>query len=253
MGVSKPNQVFGLPNSAPLRSALRESAVSSMARSASLSLLALALVLRSAFAVAGVREEAVLSLMEQLRSDEWAAKDTRLQTLHQTYLASDNQKDHRLVSLALGVNYLDSSPKLALQYLSSAELACRPDDEVLPIVRFYAAEAKLKAGAYLEAAKIGEDLLKEDLGAAWDKQIYGVLIEAYFQQKAADRLAHTFDEYTKKFSFSRRQESMAKMAAESFEAEGDRDAAVDLLEQLAKSYPATEESRWAFHKLEDYA
>ena len=96
-----------------------------MGRLARLAIFSLSLANATTFATAaraGGREEAVLSLMEQLRSEEWAAKDNRVVGLHDSYFDESDTRQRRMVSLALGVNYLESSPKLALQYLSSAEL-----------------------------------------------------------------------------------------------------------------------------------
>ncbi len=201
----------------------------------------------------GVREEAVRSLMDQLRADEWSAQDVRVQALHQTYGDSGDAKDKRLVSLALGVNYLESNPRLALQYLTSAELASRETEALMPIVRYYLAEAKLRAGAPADAVKIADSLMSKEPGPAWSKRLYGLLIESYSQLGDSAKLVEAFQAYSEKFSFSRRQEILAKMAAEAFEKQDDRKKAVEVLEELARSYPSTAESRWAFHKLEDYA
>ncbi len=201
----------------------------------------------------GAREEAVRSLMDQLRADEWSAKGVRVQGLHQSYVDLSDAKDRRIVSLALGVNYLDSNPKLALQYLSSAELASRENEALMPIVRYYLADAKLRAGSPGDAVKIAEALMAKEPGNAWSKRLYGLLIESYYQLGDSAKLVLAFQEYSKRFSFSRRQEALAKMAADAFEKQADREQAVEVLEELARSYPSTEESRWAFHKLEDYA
>lgn len=202
---------------------------------------------------AGVREEAVRSLMDQLRADEWNAKGARMQGLHQSYVDLADAKDRRIVSLALGVNYLESNPKVALQYLSSAELASRETEPLMPIIRYYLAEAKLRAGAPTETIKIAEALMAKEPGPAWTKRLFGLLIESYYQIGDSAKLVASFQDYSKRFSFSRRQEALAKLAADTFEKQGDRENAVEVLEELARSYPSTAESRWAFHKLEDYS
>src|SRR5206468_1070214 len=120
-----------------------------------------------------------LEAMQRLREQERQAQAARVSGLHDTYLESQAGGDRRYVSLALGIHYLEASPRLALQYLSSAALSSKADDVLLPIVRYYLAEAKFRAGAYKEAVGLAEDLLlRSDRGDAWRKQVQSLLIES---------------------------------------------------------------------------
>jgi len=171
--------------------------------------------------------------------------------LRQRYAGSAVSPDRKLVSLSLGVHYLETSPRLALQYLTSAELACADDSPLLPIVRYYEAEARLADGGFAEAALIAEGLLADNLGPGWERLVYGVLIESYFGSGQYAKLTKSFQDYSKHYSFSRRQEALARMAALATEKQGDTSHAGELLEELARGYPTTDESRWAFRRLLD--
>jgi soluble lytic murein transglycosylase-like protein/outer membrane protein assembly factor BamD (BamD/ComL family) len=206
----------------------------------------------AAAAVAGPRELAIVDLMERLKAEDMAAQVEQLTGLHDTYSQSMASADKRLVSLALGVNYVEVNPRLALQYLSSAELATREGDPLLPIIRFYVATAKFRGGSFAESAELAARLLAQDppLGDAWARLLFGIQIESLAETGEWQQLVDVFAEYARRFSFSRRQETLARRAAEAFERQGDHENAVRILEELARNHPATEESRWAFHKLE---
>jgi soluble lytic murein transglycosylase-like protein/TolA-binding protein len=195
---------------------------------------------------------ALVELMQYLRDQVAQSLEKRLSGLYDSFSNASDAQNRKLLSLSLGVHNLDGNARLALQYLSSAELSCKDDDPALPIVRFYKAQAQLKLGAYNEAAAIAQELLKKELGDAWDKQIYSVLIESLHETGDGDALVGVFQAYAHRFAMSRRQESLARLAAEAFEAKGQTDKAIEILEEIARGYPTSDTSRWAWQKLEDY-
>lgn len=192
-------------------------------------------------------------LMDRLRNRDAEDQEKRLIGLYDSFSNASASQDRKLLSLGLGVHNLEGNARLALQYLSSAELSCREDDPLLPIARFYKAEAQLKLGAYNESARIAADLLKKELGDVWDKQIYSILIESLHETGDGEGLVNVFQAYAKRFSLSRRQENLARLAAEAFEEKGQGDRAVEILEEIARGFPTSDTSRWAFQKLEDFA
>lgn len=217
-----------------------------------LSLLCLALPY-GAQAQAGYREDSLADFMERSRDSAVSDYESRLGGLHESYLGMSASRDRKLVSLALGVHYLERNPRLALQYLTSAELACRDTDPVLRIVRFYLAQARLKAGAYQEAMALAAELIEGQPGAYWSKQLYAIQIEAAFGANDFDQVVTSFEEFTKSFSIGRGQEVLARFAATAFERKGEMKRATEVLEELARGYPTTEESRWAFYHLDELA
>lgn len=196
---------------------------------------------------------ALLELMEKMREQDAAGEEQRLVGLYDSFSNAEDGQNRKLLSLALGVHNLPGNARLALQFLSSAEMSCRENDPALPIVRFYKAETQLRLGAYDDAAGIAQELLKLNLGDAWDKQIYSTLLESLHESGDGDGLVNVFQSYTRRFSLNRRQESLARLAAETFEQKGQRDKAVEILEEIARGFPTTETSRWAWRKLEDFA
>lgn len=213
-------------------------------------LLTIVVALSSSVALASGRiSSAVFEVIEDLKQQQLEAEQKRIDGLHGSYLSTGVAHDRKLTSLALGVHYLETNHRLATQYLSSAEMSCRANDVLLPIVRFFLAQAKFRAGAYTESVLILADLLEGQPADAWRKPIFGLLIENYFEAGDFDQLAMVFKEYSENFSFSRRQENLARLAVQAFEKRGDGARAIEVLEELARSYPTTEDSRWAFRRL----
>ena len=193
----------------------------------------------------------MLEFINKMREQERARSYSTTSDLHASYLKSTIDHDKRLLSLALGARYLDKNPRLALQYLVSAELDCPVNDTLLPMIRYYLAEAKFRGGAFSEVVDLSKSILSREFGDAWVKRVQSLLIESLYASGDFEGLTQAFSEYSKRFNFSRRQEVLARMASEAFEKRGDRKDAFGLLEGLAVNYPATAESRWAFRKLED--
>lgn len=216
-------------------------------------LVALGVSLWSLTATAGYREDSLVDFMELTRSDEHAAVAKRLEDLHGSYQTMTLSGDRRLVTLALGVQYLDRNPRLALQYLTSAELACRDGEPLLPIIRYYLAQVRLKSGNYKDAMTTASDLLEKDVGSGWSRLLFATEIEAAYGAADYEHVVKAFEEYTKTYSFSRRQETLAHYAAVAYEKRGDTTRANEVLEELARGYPSTDESRWAFGRLQDLA
>ena len=199
---------------------------------------------------AGEREETMRALIDGVRGADRATTAAQLSDLHRLYEGTKTLADRQLLGLALGVRYLDSSPRLALQYLSSAEQASSSTDSLLPMIRYYLAFALFQGGAYQTSAQMAKSLLAGAQGDVWVKRTHSLLIENLHAMGDYAKLTEEFKSFSRRFSFSRRQEILARMAVEAFIKQGDQRSARELLEELARNYPATQESRWAFHQLE---
>ena len=199
---------------------------------------------------AGEREDTIRGLIDDVRGSERATAVAKVGDLHKSYEGATDQTERRLLALALGVGYLEASPRLALQYLSSAEQASTVADPLLPMIRYYLALALFQGGAYQSSSQIAKALLNVVKGDVWIKRVRSLLIENLYALGDYSSMTQEFKSYSKHYSFSRRQEILAKMAIEAFGKQGDHKAARELLEELARNYPTTEESRWAFHQLE---
>ena len=204
-------------------------------------------------AAASVSNSGLVDLMNRLRQTEAEAQEKKFNGLYDSFEDIATSQEKKLVSLALGVHNLDSNSRLALQFLSSTELSCHDDDPVLPIARYYKSRAQLALHAPDDAIRTAEDLLKRGLGDAWDRQIYVVLIEAFEEVGDQDGLIAAFDGFSKRFTFNRRQEHLARIAVETLEKKGSTGQAVAVLEDLARGFPTSETSRWAFNRLMDYS
>lgn len=202
--------------------------------------------------VAGQHEVAALEVMTQLRASEAANATKRDEELGDLYLKNTGY-NRSLVLLALGESNVDANPRVALQFLSAAEGSLPKETPLQKVIRYYLAKASLISGAKAHAAELTKLLLMEDSGDAWGRMVQGLRIEALFALNDFAGLEREFAAYGKKFSFSRRQESLAKIAALALEARGEKERAWTLLEELARGYPTTDESRWAFRRLAEYA
>lgn len=206
-----------------------------------------------ATALAGGREQALVDFMEKLRVEEYEHDRERFDALQDAVQASGEDGDQKLASIALGVHYLPSNHKLALEYLASAEKSCREQDQLLPIVRFYLASARYRAGSFKEAAAMAESLLQSDLGDNWKRGVYALLLDSLQESGDLDKLLTVYQEYARRYQYHRRDERHARYAVEAYEKRGKLDQAIDQLEQMAENYPATEDARWAFQKLVDWS
>jgi len=202
-------------------------------------------------ALAGFREVAMLEFINKMRSQERARQLSFTVDLHATYAQVKNEREKLLLALALGVQYMDKNPRLALQFLTSAELGLASKDPLQPIVRYYLAEAKFRGGSYKETIEILRNLSIHEFGDAWNKRVQSLLIESYNAEADYTQLTTAFTEFSKRYTFSKRQEVLAKMAFEALEKNGENRVNFEILEGLAANYPATPESRWAFRKLEE--
>lgn len=196
--------------------------------------------------------DAVLGVLEGFKQQHLEAERARIIDLHGSYLSSGAERDRKLMSLALGVHYLESDHKLADQYLSDAIKATDVGDPLMPIIKFFLAQAKLKSGAYEDSVGLLEGLLLDQPNDAWRKAILGFLIENHFAAGNYEQLAKKFRQFSDSYTFGRRQESLARIAINAYEKRGDYANALEVLEELARSYPTTEDSRWAFQRLIDY-
>lgn len=214
-------------------------------------------------AVAGPRQETVLEVIHSLRQAETSKHREQVAYLHaQLNDSKQSMHEHKLAALALGVQYLAVNPRLALQFLSMVETQSIPGDPLLPIIQFYRANAWWLSGNFAAAAATAQNLLDLGRGDNWSKQVHSLLIESLASSGDDARVVTEFAAYARKFSFSHRQEVLARNAIEALErrvkapalGEKERQTAdaerIGLLEHLARGYPGTEESRWAFRQLE---
>ncbi len=201
--------------------------------------------------LASGREAMMLDFINKMRSQERARQLSFTVDLHANYSQAKDEYEKRLLALALGVQYMDKNPRVALQFLTSADLGLTAKDSLHPIIEYYLAEAKFRGGSYKETIDILRSLSIHEFGDAWNKRVQSLLIESYHADGDFDQLAVAFSEFSKRYTFSRRQEVLAKMAYEAEEKTADKPVNFELLEGLAANYPATPESRWAFRKLED--
>jgi soluble lytic murein transglycosylase-like protein len=202
-------------------------------------------------ALAGFREAAMLEFINKMRSQERARQLSFTVDLHANYAQVKNEREKHLLALALGVQYMDKNPRLALQFLTSADLGLAPKDPLHPIVSYYLAEAKFRGGSYRETIEILRNLSTHEFGDAWNKRVQSLLIESYNAAGDYTQLTSAFTEFSKRYTFSKRQEVLAKMAYEALEKNNENFGDFAILEGLAVNYPATPESRWAFRKLEE--
>lgn len=195
----------------------------------------------------------VAAVLSELRTAQLESPKASIKALEELFNNSKQPRDRLVAALALGVNHSESSPRLSMQYLSSAELQARGNDPLMPIIRFHKAQTKFRAGSYEAAVTDIESLLKGNLGKGWESQAFSILIESYYKLGAYEKLLSSYHQFAKRNSANAHQEKLAQRAAESLEKQGFSPAVFQTLEELAAQYPMTETARWAFHRLIDYS
>ena len=199
-------------------------------------------------------QDNVMGLLREMRGRAAHGHDIRLADLESAYARSLDPDERRLLSLGLGAHYLDENPRLSLQYLAVAAAGRQGSDPLEAVARYYMAEAHFRGGSVLEAAAICASLLageRTDRVDSWVRRVHSLLIESLASAGQDGRMLEEFKSYAQRFSLSRRQEALARHAVMALERRGDIAPATEILEELARGYPATEDSRWAFHRLED--
>ena len=199
------------------------------------------------------KEHPVLKALKELRATSRDMPKEDIKVLEDKFNTSKDAKERMIAALALGVQFTPSNPKLALQYLSNAELQARNGDGLLPIIKFYKAGAKFKAGAYDAVVQDLEGLMRRDLGKGWESQAFSMLIESYYHTGNYEQLLRSYNQFAKRNSANAHQERLAQLATEALEKRGFSPAIFPTLEELAGQYPMTEAARWAFHRLIDYS
>lgn len=195
----------------------------------------------------------VYKALSELRKAQLDTPKENIKALEERFNNSKEPRDRLVAALALGVNHSESSPRLALQYLSNAELQARGNDPLMPIIKFHKAQAKFRAGSYESAIADIEDLLRRDIGKGWESQAFSILIESYYHIGAYEKLLASYNQFARRNSANAHQERLAQLAAEALEKRGFSPAIFQTLEELAAQYPMTETARWAFHRLIDYS
>lgn len=202
-------------------------------------------------AKAGYREDAFKKLVDYMRTTSAANHQARITDLHRSFLNTTLDQDKKIISLSLGVHYLESSPKLALQYLTSARLICDEKDPLFPMLTYYLGVAKLKTGSPEQAQNFANQIQTMDVPAPLKKLALILAVEATDAKQNYEQLHNYFEALTSKFSLGRKLENVAQKAIVSLEKKGNIEKANELSEDLARSYPNTPGSRWAFRRLMD--
>lgn len=213
---------------------------------------ALATIFQGSFATpsfAGYREDSFKKLVDYMRTSGATSNQVRVSDLHKSFLNTTLKQDKKIVSLSLGVHYLESNPRLALQYLTVAKLACEDKDPLSPMLTYYLGVAKLKTGNPQQALNLATQITNQDVPHSLRKLALILGVEASSALEDYDQLHSFFDTLTARFSLGRRLEHIAQKGALALEKKGESARAYELTEDLARAYPNTPGSRWAFRRL----
>ncbi len=201
---------------------------------------------------ASSREGDAVDVLNQLRKEEEERNQTKVDTAKQGFLNTSVAEDLRIINLGRGFHSLETNPKEAVKFLTESQTSKAPDDPLRIVIQYYLGQAYLKSGQIAQAAKIAEDLvLEKNVQDSFEKLALTLAIEANFELKDFKKVIELFGSYTKKFSFSRKQEALAQLTIQALEKKGEFEKSLDLAEELARGYPTTPESRWAFYHLLD--
>ena len=166
------------------------------------------------------QEESLIQVIADLAIDRRNHDVGRIEELQGTYNLSTDRKDRKIAALALGAHYILDSPKLALQFLTSAKLLTNKDDQVSHIVDFYLAAAMLRLGNYEGSAQLSTQLAKNKNASAWLEKIVPMQIEALFQTGKYDKVFRIFKKYRKNHALNRRQEEIVRFVSMAFSKAG---------------------------------
>lgn len=203
-------------------------------------------------ATAASREQDAVEILNDLRKEEEERNQEKIESAKQGFLNTSVAEDFRIINLGRGFHSLETNPKEAVKFLTDSLSDKSLDDPLRIVIEYYLGQAYLKSGQTAQAAKIAEDLIKEkNVQDSFEKLALTLAIEANYELKDFNKVIDLFTAYTKKFSFSRKQEILAQLTIRALENKGEFIKSLDLAEELARGYPTTPESRWAFYHLLD--
>jgi soluble lytic murein transglycosylase-like protein len=192
-------------------------------------------------------EARTLSVIEALSVNPIDAIALKIKEV--TQLQDHSANSQALVQFALGITWLNRDVDRAISHFEEAKLGSHTLSELRVIIDFYVSQGFLKKGEELAARKLLLQLTKHRWGTTWNKLVYESLIETSFRLRRYDDVIKYFKTYREKVPVSRRSQGSLKLLALAYESRGQREKLYETLESMARYYPMTNPSRWAFRKL----
>ena len=214
--------------------------------------LLLYLIVCSSFAFSISREQEAAEVLNLLRKREQDKEVEKRESFKQDFLNTSLAEDQKILNLSLGFHSIESNPQEAIKFLSNALSKQEDEDPLRLVINYYLGLAYLKLAKYKNAAEIADGLISEkDVQDSFEKLALTLGIESYYGLGEFNKVIDLFSTYTRKFSFSRKQEALAQLTIKSLEKKGEFPKSIEIAEELARGYPTTPESRWAFNYLLD--
>ncbi len=147
----------------------------------------------------------------------------------------------------------DDEPDLKIleTEISHLESSIKPESRKYLISRYAVAIAYQKTKQYAKAASLSDTILNEKISRDWQYAFYEVFFLAAWELDDYEAIVNAFERYSKVFGIARKNEKIAVIAYQSFAKQKDEVRSVEILEELARGYPASEHARFAFAELVD--
>jgi soluble lytic murein transglycosylase len=187
------------------------------------------------------------------RQSHLAAKSENAAVFEELYSLETASIGRFMAAMVLAGRYVESDPKLALQYITSVDEIIKKTGrselkQIIPVYDFYYGLTLLHMGLYKEAT--AKFLMGVDNTAIKIVRIKSIenLIEAYIGVGDKGSAADVYRKYEKDFG-KRLSDGILMKVAEVFFEQGDVERYYKVLEIMAVKYPTTRLSGFAFKRL----
>jgi tetratricopeptide (TPR) repeat protein len=147
----------------------------------------------------------------------------------------------------------DEEPDLEVlaEEIAHLESTIKPSSRKYLISRYAVAIAYQNTKQYEKAASLADTVLSEKISRDWQYAFYEVFFLASWELDDFKAIVQEFARYSKVFGIARKNEKIAVIAYQSYVKEKEETKAIEILEELARGYPASEHARFAFSELVD--
>ncbi len=139
--------------------------------------------------------------------------------------------------------------KVLEEEIAHLESTIKPSSRKYLISRYAVAIAYQKTKQYTKAASLSIKVLSEKISRDWQYAFYEVFFLASWELDDYPAIAQVFSRYSKVFGIARKNEKIAVIAYQAYLKEKEETKAIEILEELARGYPASEHARFAFSEL----
>lgn len=196
-----------------------------------------------------IDDEFIHELTQRIRLNQIESDDRLLAKLSHGFINTKASREKSLIFLAKSLYFLSSDPTKTRELLKSAESSVSNKDSLVQIIRFLTAQSYCASNVLANCIDNLQLLLVENPTGEWRVRIVSALISALFKAERYQEIPKIFSSVASQYFAYPRDDNTGKIVALSMERIGLIRPHLEILEKMARNYPISDSSRWAFRKL----